>query len=119
MDSYSGQMESFKNYWAPYASGEYRGINVSVRLPDMCWDMREKKLKSSRYAGSRYCVAIPAFCFEVQFHTQASLEVKEKTHKLYERSRRSDTSEEERRLNNAEIGKQVLPYVNTQGLLNR
>ena len=115
MNSYSGQMESFKNYWAPYVSGEYRGINVSVRLPDMCWDMREKRLKSSSFIGSRYCIAIPSFCFEVQFHTKLSLEVKETNHKLYERNRRSDTSEEERRRNDAEMKKNVSAIVMPRG----
>ena len=111
IEKYHGQLESFKNYWAPYVSGEYRGINAAVRLPDMCWDMREKRIRKSEYASSRYCVAIPSFCFEVQFHTQQSLEVKGTNHKLYEINRRSDVTEEERRKNDAQMKENVKSIV--------
>lgn len=107
MDRFSGQVECFRNYWTPYVSGEYKGINVSVRLPEMCWDKREKRLRHKRFAESRYCVAVPSFCFEVQFHTQTSLSVKEHNHKLYERNRRSDVSAEERQRNNEEMKKNI------------
>lgn len=96
MDKYSGQLECFRNYWTPYVSGEYKGVNATVRIPDMCWDMREKKLKHKRFNGSRYCITIPSFCFEIQFHTISSLEIKEKNHRLYEKCRRNDISEDER-----------------------
>ena len=115
MDRYSGQMECFRNYWTPYVSGEYKGINVMLNLPQMCWDTRENCLRDNSYFGSRYCITIPSFCFEVQFHTRTSLSVKERNHKLYERNRRADVSAEERQRNNEEMRRNVASITTPDG----
>jgi len=57
--------------WRP--AGEYQGLNVSLRAP----------------SGQ---------VFEVQFHTQASLDAAEAAHKLYEKARHPTTPAEERHL---------------------
>lgn len=60
-----------KNYWVP--GDPYQGLNVALQTPD-------------------------GFNVELQFHTRASLEVKERNHPLYERFRKSDDNAERRRL---------------------
>jgi hypothetical protein len=63
------ELDKLKNTWT---SDQYQGINSQWREPE---------------SGVR---------FEVQFHTQASLEAKELSHKAYERLRGTTTQDEER-----------------------
>lgn len=60
-----------KNKWQP--GDEYQGLNVALTAPD-------------------------GFPVELQFHTPASLEAKERAHVLYEKYRVEEDSEERRRL---------------------
>ena len=99
------QLERFRNYWTPYVSNQYRGINTVIRLPDMCYDHRSDRLVSGRYSNSRNCTPIRSLCFEVQFHTAASLKIKEDTHKMYEKLRRHDTDDNERAMIKADMEK--------------
>ena len=90
------KLERFRNYWVPYVSNQYKGINTVIRLPDLCYDRRTGRLADSSYRSSRSCTPIRSICFEVQFHTADSLKIKEYTHPLYEKLRNHNTTDEER-----------------------
>lgn len=91
---YHAQLNGFRNYWTPYVPGDYRGLNVSIRLPELYWNFREERIcLDSSWKNSRYCITVPSFCLEIQFHTDNSYAVKTENHKLYEETRRSDFDE--------------------------
>lgn len=101
-EKYKGaSLDKFRNFWTPYVSGEYKGVNTVIKLPDICFDTREKKFVSADMRGSRTCTFISSFCFELQFHTYDSLAAKEKCHKYYEENRNKETSEKTRKENDA------------------
>lgn len=63
----NGQTVKVKNYWK--RGGDYKGVNTQVFDPE---------------TGKWY---------EIQYHTQASLEIKEATHDMYEQSRQAASKE--------------------------
>ncbi len=91
------QLEKFRNYWTPYVSGQYRGINTVIRMPDVYFDNASRQFVGVQYRGSRRCTPIGSFTFELQFHTENSYKTKKDSHDLYEQIRRRDTDENRRK----------------------